>query len=168
MKYLLGLGLGLALVFAMESAALAVPAMGATEGQLVVFADRDWEANNVGAGYGITGGLTLGAAFDMTNETYGAFANLALDQGAVQAEAWFTGITLVTVTGLWNIALDPLVLGIGGGLDHGPGYDDFFLSAAATLSLGENLALYGAVRYCPGGGMYMDPYAFKVGISLGF
>ena len=168
MRYLLGLSLALVLVFAVSAVSLATPVVGAGGGQLVTFVDRDWETNNIGAGYGITDDITLGAVYDMTSDTYGAFANLTLIQFAVQAEVWFASSTLTTVTGLWNFDLDPLTLGLGGGLDHGPGYDDFFLSAAVSLAVGENFTLYGSVRYCPSGGVYIDPYCFKAGISLGF
>ena len=100
MKYLLSLGLALGLVFTVSAVSLAVPVVGAEGGQLVVFADRDWWADNIGAGYGISDEITLGAVYDMTNETYGAFANLTFNRLAVQAENWFVhGNNLSTVTG---------------------------------------------------------------------
>ena len=169
MKYLFGFSLALVLLFAVSTVSLAVPVTGAEGGQLVVFADRDWWADNIGAGYGITDEITLGAVYDMTNETYGAFANLTLNQLAVQAEIWFvSGGDLSTVTGLWNFDLDPLTLGIGGGLDYGPGYDNFFLSAAANLAVSENFSIYGSARYFPDENTYSDEYCYKVGMALGF
>ena len=87
----------------------------------------------------------------------------------MQAENWFVhGNNLSTVTGLWNFDLDPFTLGLGGGLDFGPAYDNFFLSVAADMAISENLSLYGSVRYFPDENTYNDKYCYKVGMALEF
>ncbi|MGE5527984.1 MAG: hypothetical protein ACM3X6_02440 [Patescibacteria group bacterium] len=166
MKYLLCMVLALALVFSVAAVSMATPVMGTGEGQFILFGDWDgWEDGFVaGFGYGITDGLTLGAMYDVSYGVFGAFANLALSPIVVQADVWVDSYIYGTATGLWTFALDPLTLGLGAGLDFGPWGSDFFVSAAANMAAGDNLAIYGSVGYYPDGGWTW----YKAGVSFAF
>lgn len=119
-KVLYGLVLILALGLLCAGTSLAAPVGPAGEG-FSVFADYgSWWYNTcmVGAGYGFTENLTVGAFYVPDWEEFGIFANVALGPFRLNGELVFEehcddGIFSV----LYALDLDPMTLAVGGGME---------------------------------------------------
>jgi len=157
-RTIISLVLVTALVLGIGSAALAAPVMVPEEGQFVIFGDYGFPMGlQIGAGYGITDNLTIGGFYSYA--WFGAYATLTLDPFVLNAEYAFLG--LLNVSALYTFDLDPFTLGLGGGFLVGPGTIGY-IEAAASIKLGDNFAIYGAVDYL----VLPSVFTFDVGLSL--
>ncbi len=156
-----------ALTLVCGSAALAVPVGPAGEG-FSVFAeyDTDWyESAILGAGYGLSENLTVGAYYATEFQDIGLYANLALGPVRLNGEVFFFDLyTCGIVSALYAFDLDPVTLGVGGGFDFYESWDgSFFVTATAELKL-DALTVYGGAMYYPD----LDWSSFKIGASFTF
>jgi hypothetical protein len=166
-RILLSIAVALFLTVVCGGAALATPLVPGEAGQFVVFGTYDefYEEFLIGAGYGISDGVTLGGFYGLDYQDFGIFANLALGPILVNGEVCFDDNYIFgKVSALYAFDLDGILLGVGGGSDFGPWGNEFFVELAGNVSLGENIAVYAAYNYYLDGGQG----CYKAGLSFAF
>jgi len=168
-KIILGFLVVAALSLINAGAALAAPHSPAGEG-LSVFAeyDTDWyDSVVVGVGYGFSENLTVGGLYAVDLEDFGIYANLSAGQFRVNAEVGFwepIDEYYGRVTALYAFDLDPLALGVGGGVDfYDFGDSALFVEAMAEYKM-DSITIYGSYMYFPDGGWD----SFDVGVNFAF
>ena len=168
MKHILGLILALAMVLAVGSAALAVPAAAGEQGQWVLLGDYNtwWPGIEVGIGYAFTDTFTLGLLWEDSTDFFGGFATLSLDSFAASVAVYFDGTTgyYGKAKALYNFDLAQLRLGLGLGADFADSYDaELLVEASASLALGKQLRLFGSAEYYFDGSLF-----YEAGLSAAF
>ena len=167
MKHILGLILALAMVLAVGSAALAVPAAAGEQGQWVLLGDYStwWTGIEVGIGYAFTDTFTLGLLWEDTDNIFGGFATLSLDSFAASVAIYFDGVAgyYGRAKALYSFDLAQLTLGLGLGADFTAIDSELLVEASASLALGKQLKLFGSAAYFFAGG-----FSYEAGLSAAF
>ena len=167
-KMFLGFLIFTALSLACASAASAAPFSPAGEG-FSVFADYEngyYESFSVGAGYGFSENLTVGAFYHLDWESVGIYANWALGPILLDGELVFEPACMDGFfSALYAFDLDPIALGVGVGsyyCEFG-GFAGLEIVATAEFVL-DPLTIFGGVHSpLDSGSIY-----FKVGASCLF
>ena len=166
MKHILGLILALAMVLAVGSAALALPAAAGDQGQCVLLGDYNtWFSGvEVGIGYAFTDTFTLGALWEDYGY-FGVFATLSLDSFAASVAIYSESAAgyFGRAKAIYSFDLAQLTLGLGLGADFTAIDSELLVEASASLALGEQLKLFGSAAYYFDGNLF-----YEAGLSAAF
>ena len=167
-KLMVSLVLGLVLLLALGSAALAIPVTAPAGGSFTVFGDfGDWWGDPIaGIAYGITDSFAAGLELEIDGgPELAVFSQLTLEPFNFSAQYFFTKSWLF-VDGKYLIGLDPLTIGLGLSVfvDFIPTVNaDYGLKASLDLALTDSISVYGNLSY-----WLIDGAHFEVGAGLTF
>ena len=168
--------LGLVLLFGLGGSALAAsPYAPGNAGSFFAFGEyspyMQWDENNsypaAGVGYALTDSLALGVQGRLADGGLvpGAFVTAAFGPLAAGAEYWSKdGNYCLKATGLFNLSLGPVKLGVGGGMLHADEGDAKFVEVAGKTGFGK-LGVYGAYDYYIDG---PESQVLKAGVTYAF
>ena len=151
----IGLILALAAVLAIGTASMAAPAITGEAGSLMIFGEYAPLALflpendlSVGVGYQISDNMTVGLQAQFNSPTlWGGFLNMSFEPFKVSGQFYNTpGGVYAKVMGLYTLSLDPIQVGLGGGLYMVGGTAMTFVEANANMPVRAKMAIHGAVN----------------------